>query len=149
MNYTSSSLIRSLPHRHDISPPLASTRLWLWPSPSEIRCSLSLTTSKPLDHPRSSQRNTLALLKLLPRQVVKYWELNSIRARGNVKEGLEVNSRPGSCRVLEWVQTDGPDFSLCAVPIESSGPGFCVVEQGLGGRVEVQRYTRPEMSERT
>ena len=57
--------------------------------------------------------------------------------RGNVKEGLEltpmssfnveqggVNSRPDSRRVPEWVWTDGPGFSLCAIPRESSGPGF-------------------------
>ena len=56
---------------------------------------------------------------------------------GNVKEGLEltlmssfdveqggVNSGPDSCGVPEWVQTDGPGFSLCAAPLESSGPGF-------------------------
>ena len=41
-----------------------------------------------------------------------------------------VNSGPGSCRVPEWVQTDGPGFSLCAVPLESSGPGFHGVEVG-------------------
>ena len=57
--------------------------------------------------------------------------------RGNIKEGLEltlmssfnieqgdVNSGPDSRGVPEWVQTDGPGFSLCAVPLESSGPGF-------------------------
>ena len=57
--------------------------------------------------------------------------------RGYIKEGLEltlmssfdveqggVNSGPDSCGVLEWVRTDGPGFSLCAVPLESSGPGF-------------------------
>ena len=65
--------------------------------------------------------------------------------RGNVKEGLEltlmssfnieqggVNSRLVSRRVLEWVWTDGPGFSLCAVPLESSGPGFRGVGQRLG-----------------
>ena len=58
-------------------------------------------------------------------------------ARGYVKERLEltlmgpfdveqggVNSRPDSRGVLEWMQTDGPGFSLCAAPLESSGPGF-------------------------
>ena len=58
-------------------------------------------------------------------------------ARGNVKEGLEltpmgpfnveqggVNSGPDSCGVPEWMRTDGPGFSLCAAPLESSGPGF-------------------------
>ena len=47
------------------------------------------------------------------------------------------------------VQTDRPDFSLCAAPLESSGPEFCGMEQRFGERVEVQRYTRLEMSERT
>ena len=64
---------------------------------------------------------------------------------GNVKEGLKltlmssfdieqggINSRPGSCGVPEWVQTDGPGFSLCAAPLELSGPGFCGVGQRLG-----------------
>ena len=63
--------------------------------------------------------------------------------RGDVKEGLEltpmssfdveqggVNSRPDSRGVPEWVWTDGPGFSLCAVPLELSGPGF----QGEGQR---------------
>ena len=35
-----------------------------------------------------------------------------------------VNSRPGSLRVLEMMQMDGPGFSLCAAPLELSGPGF-------------------------
>ena len=65
-------------------------------------------------------------------------------SRGNVKEGLKltpmssfdveqggVNSRPDSGR-LEQEQIDGPGFSLCAVPLESSGPGFCGVGQRLG-----------------
>ena len=43
----------------------------------------------------------------------------------------------------------GPGFSLCAVPLELSGPGFCSMEQRFGERAEVWRYTRPEMSERT
>ena len=64
--------------------------------------------------------------------------------RGNVKEGLEltpmssfdieqggINSRPDSRGVPEWVRTDGPGFSLCAAPLESSGPGF----QGGGSAV--------------
>ena len=29
------------------------------------------------------------------------------------------------------MQTDGPGFSLCAAPLESSGPGFHGVEQRL------------------
>ena len=35
-----------------------------------------------------------------------------------------VNSGPDSHGILEGVQTDGPGFSLCAAPLESSGPGF-------------------------
>ena len=58
-------------------------------------------------------------------------------AKGYIKEVLEltpmgsfnveqrgVNSEPGSHRILEGVQTDRPGFSLCAAPLESSGPGF-------------------------
>ena len=41
----------------------------------------------------------------------------------DVEQG-SVNSGPGSRRVPECVRTDGPGFSLCAVPLESSGPGF-------------------------
>ena len=57
--------------------------------------------------------------------------------KGDVKEGLEltpmgsfdvgqgaVNSEPDSYGVPDGVWTDGPGFSLCAVPLESSGPGF-------------------------
>ena len=66
----------------------------------------------------------------------------------NIGQG-GVNSGPGGCRVLELVRTDGPGFSLCAVPLESSGPGFRSVKQRLGEQVEVWRYIRPEMSERT
>ena len=43
-----------------------------------------------------------------------------------------VNSRPGGHGVLELVQTDGPGFRLCAVPLELSGPEFCGVEQRFG-----------------
>ena len=60
-----------------------------------------------------------------------------------------VDSRPGGRGVPELVWTDGPGFSLCAVPLESSGPRFRGVEQRLGERAEVWRYTRPEMLERT
>ena len=60
-----------------------------------------------------------------------------------------VNSRPGGRRVPELMWTDGPGFSLCAVPLESSGPGFCGVEQRLGEQAEVWMYTGPELSERT
>ena len=75
--------------------------------------------------------------------------------KGNIKEGLEltpmssfnveqggVNSGPDSHRVPEWVRTDGPGSSLCAVPLESSGPGFCGVSQRLGERAEVWRWQR-------
>ena len=56
--------------------------------------------------------------------------------RGYVKERLEltpmgpfdveqggINSGPDSRGVPEWMQTDGPGFSLCAAPL-LSGPGF-------------------------
>ena len=65
----------------------------------------------------------------------------------NIEQG-DFNSRPDSCRVPEWVQTDGPGFSLCAAPLESSGPGFHSVSQRSGEQAEVQRCTRPEMAER-
>ena len=64
---------------------------------------------------------------------------------GNIKEGLKltlmssfdveqggIDSRPGSRRVPEWVQTDRPGFSLCATPLEWSGPGFRGVGQRSG-----------------
>ena len=35
-----------------------------------------------------------------------------------------VNSEPNSYGVPDGVRTDGPGFSLCAAPLESSGPGF-------------------------
>ena len=63
------------------------------------------------------------------------FELNGVR--GYVKERLEltlmgsfdieqggVNSRPGSHGIPGGVWTGGPGFSLCAAPLESSGPGF-------------------------
>ena len=65
----------------------------------------------------------------------------------NVEQG-GVNSGPDSCGVLEWVQTDGPGFSLCTTPLESSGPGFHGVGQRLGERPEVRRCTRLETAER-
>ena len=65
--------------------------------------------------------------------------------RGYIKEGLELapmgpfdieqggdNSGPDSRGIPEGVQTDGPGFSLCAAPLESSGPGF----QDAGGGVK-------------
>ena len=60
-----------------------------------------------------------------------------------------VNSGPGGCRVPELMRTDGPGFSLCAAPLELSGPGFRGMEQRLGEQAEVQMYTGPELSERT
>ena len=65
----------------------------------------------------------------------------------NIEQG-GVNSGPGSCGVPEWVRTDGPGFSLCAVPLELSGPGFHGVGQRLGERAEVQRCTGLETLER-
>ena len=63
------------------------------------------------------------------------FKLNGVR--GYVKEKLEltpmgsftieqvgVYSGPGSHGILEGVRTDGPGFSLRAVPLELSGPGF-------------------------
>ena len=47
------------------------------------------------------------------------------------------------------MRTDGPGFSLCAAPLESSGPGFHGMEQRLDEQAEVWMYTRPELSERT
>ena len=81
--------------------------------------------------------------------------------RAYIKQGLEltpmssfnveqggVSSRPDSCGVPEWVQTDGPGFRLCAVPLESSGPGFQSGVRWLDERAEVWGYTGPEMAER-
>ena len=59
-----------------------------------------------------------------------------------------VNSRPDSCGVPEWVWTDRPGFSLCAAPLELSGPGLQGVGQRSGERAEVRRCTGPEMAER-
>ena len=74
-------------------------------------------------------------------QGVKCWNSNSMGARGYAKEGWEltpmssfdveqggINSGPDSRGVPEGVQTDGPGFSLCAAPLESSGSGFCGVD---------------------
>ena len=49
----------------------------------------------------------------------------------NVEQG-GINSGPDNRRVPEGVRTDGPGFSLCAAPLESSGPGFCGVGQRSG-----------------
>ena len=66
----------------------------------------------------------------------------------NVEQG-SVDSGPGGRRFLELVWIDGPGFSLCAAPLELSGPGFHGMEQRLGERAEVRRYTGLEMMERT
>ena len=89
---------------------------------------------------------------------VKCWKPNSIGSKGNVKEGLKltpmtsfdieqggINFGSGSRGVL---QTDGLGFSLCAAPLESSGPGFRGVGQRMGERAEVWRCTGPETLER-
>ena len=47
-----------------------------------------------------------------------------------------VNSGPDSCGVPEWMRTDGPGFSLCAAPLESSGPEF---QSGVVGWTNEQR----------
>ena len=47
-----------------------------------------------------------------------------------------VNSGPGSYGVPEEVQTDGPGFSLCAVPLESLGPVF---QDGRGDGMNERR----------
>ena len=47
-----------------------------------------------------------------------------------------VNSGPDSYGVPDGVQTDGPGFSLCAAPLESSGPGF---QDGRGDGKNKQR----------
>ena len=65
----------------------------------------------------------------------------------NIEQG-GINSGPDSHGVPEWVQTDGPGFSLCAAPLESSGPGFQGIGQRSGERVEVRRCTGLEMTER-
>ena len=54
------------------------------------------------------------------------------------------NSRPGSLGVLEMTRTDGPGFSLCAVPLESLGPGFWGARQNGRGRSRSPEYFRLE-----
>ena len=69
---------------------------------------------------------------------------------GSFDVGQEgVNSRPGGRGVPELMWTDGPGFSLNAVPLESSGPGFCGLEQRLDERVKIWVYIGPELLERT
>ena len=65
----------------------------------------------------------------------------------NVEQG-GINSGPDSRGVLEWVWTDGPGFSLCAVPLVSSGPGFQSGVRWLDEQAEVWGYTGPGMAER-
>ena len=48
-----------------------------------------------------------------------------------------VNSGPGSLGVPEMMRSDGPDFSLCAIPLGLSGPGFRGVWQRSDERAEV------------
>ena len=60
------------------------------------------------------------------------------RIGANSDEQGGVNSRPDSHGVLEWVRTDGPGFSLCAAPLESSGPGF---EVGVDGQMNDEEMT--------
>ena len=47
-----------------------------------------------------------------------------------------INSGPDSYGVPDGVRTDGPGFSLCAVPLESFGPGF---QDGRGDRMNERR----------
>ena len=53
----------------------------------------------------------------------------------DVEQG-DINSGPDSRGVPEWMWTDGPGFSLCATPLELSGPGFRsgVIGRMLSGR---------------
>ena len=57
-----------------------------------------------------------------------------------------VDSGPGGRGVPELMWTDGPGFSLCTAPLESSGSGFRSVEQRLDEQAEVQMYTGLELS---
>ena len=47
-----------------------------------------------------------------------------------------VNSGPNSYRAPDGVRTDGPDFSLCAAPLELLGPVF---QDGRGDRMNERR----------
>ena len=47
-----------------------------------------------------------------------------IPVQGCIECNRCANSRPGRLGVLEMTQVDGPGFSLCAAPLESSGPVF-------------------------
>ena len=59
------------------------------------------------------------------------------------------NSGPGSLGVLEMTWMDRPGFSLCAVPLELSGPGFQGVQQRVEERVEVQSIPDRRVTEKT
>ena len=82
--------------------------------------------------------------------------------RGDVKGGLVANSNEFlQCWARGALTPDlavAEFWSWCrqmvlasayVLHLESSGPGFRGVEQRLGEQAEVQRYTRPEMLERT
>ena len=77
----------------------------------------------------------------------KDWKLTPMSSFDVEQGGCQLQT--GGRGIPELVQTDGPGFSLCAAPLELSGPGFHGMEQRLGERAEVQRYTGPEMLERT
>ena len=54
-------------------------------------------------------------------------EENLIDARigsSSLHQARVYNSGPGSLRVPEMMQVDGPGFSLCTAPLKLSGPGF-------------------------
>ena len=59
------------------------------------------------------------------------------------------NSRPGSLGVPEMMRMDRPSFSLCAVLLESSGPGFWGVRQRVEERAEVQSILDQRRTEKT
>ena len=61
----------------------------------------------------------------------------------NIIEG-RTNSGPGSLRVPEKTWMDGPGFSLCAAPLELSGPRFQGTQQDGRGRSGSLEYSRPE-----
>ena len=54
------------------------------------------------------------------------------------------NSRPGRLGVPEVTGMDGPGFSLCAVPLESLGPGFWGAQRNGRGMSGSPEYSRPE-----
>ena len=47
-----------------------------------------------------------------------------------------INSGHGSYGIPDGVRTDGPGFSLCAMPLESFGPVF---QDGRGDRMNKRR----------